>query len=138
MRPVVEYATLVWHSNLTEQQSEILESIQKRFCRIILGRRYDSYTEAMEITGLHMLFECRSQLCSNFAIDCTQSDRYSEWFPLNGKTHNTKLRQSNTYNQIRYRTDRYGKSSIPFLGRLLNENLICIIQVPYIIICVLI
>ena len=122
VRPVVEYATPVWHGNLTEQQSARLESIQKRACRIILGRSYDSYTEALKVTGLHMLSSRRSQLCTNFAIDCTQSDRYSEWFPLNGKTHSMKLRQTNTYHQIRYRTERYGKSSIPFLGRLLNNN----------------
>ncbi|XP_072023126.1 uncharacterized protein [Amphiura filiformis] len=37
VRPVVEYATPVWHSSLTAEQSDRLENIQKRACPIILG-----------------------------------------------------------------------------------------------------
>ncbi len=35
VRPVVEYAYLVWSTGLTKEQSQTLESIQKRALRII-------------------------------------------------------------------------------------------------------
>ena len=36
IRPVFEYACVVWHHNLTASQSDKLESLQKRALRIIL------------------------------------------------------------------------------------------------------
>ena len=75
VRPVVEYATPVWHDCLTEEQSKKLESIQKRACRIILGAKYNSYTEALDLNGLQTPSNRRIQLCTKFAVDCTRSDR---------------------------------------------------------------
>ena len=40
VRPVVEYATPVWHGSLIDNQSKKMESIQKRACQIILGANY--------------------------------------------------------------------------------------------------
>ena len=122
VRPVVEYATPVWHGCLTEEQSKKQESIQKRACRIILGAKYNSYTEALDLTGLQTLSNRRIQLCTKFAVDCTRSDRYSEWFPLNNKTHGMTLRRSRTYQTLRSRTLRYGKSPLPYLCDLLNNH----------------
>ena len=55
VRPVVEYATPVWHGSLTDKQSKKLESIQKRSCRIILGATYNSYTQALQLASLKTL-----------------------------------------------------------------------------------
>ena len=57
--------------------------------RIILCANYRSYTEALDLTGLQTLYNRCLQLCTKFAVDCTQSKRYSDWFPLNNKTHGT-------------------------------------------------
>ena len=70
VRPVVEYATPVWHGSLTDDQSKKLESIQKRACRIILGANYRSYTQAPDLTGLQPLYDRRLQLCTKFVVDC--------------------------------------------------------------------
>ena len=112
---MVEYATTVWHGCLTEEQSKKLESILKSVCRIILGAKYNSYTDSLDLTGLQTLSNRRIQLCTKFAVDCTRSDRYSEWFPLNNKTHGMTLRWSRTYQTLRSRTLRYGKSPLPYL-----------------------
>ena len=37
IRPVMEYASLVWHSSITSEQSKTLEAVQRRACRIIIG-----------------------------------------------------------------------------------------------------
>ena len=122
VRPVVEYATPVWHGSLTAEQSDRLENIQKRACRIILGIKYDSYTEALELTGLQRLSIRRLHLCTNFAVQCSESERYSDWFPMNRSTHSMRLRQTKVYQEFRSRTKRYGDSPIPFMCRLLNNK----------------
>ncbi|XP_072048561.1 uncharacterized protein [Amphiura filiformis] len=122
VRPVVEYATPVWHSSLTAEQFDRLENIQKRACRIILGIRYDSYTEALELTGLQRLSSRRLQLCTKFAVECSESERYSDWFPMNRSSHSMRLRRTKVYQEFRSRTKRYGDSPIPFMCRLLNNK----------------
>ena len=42
IRPVVEHGVPVWHSGLTNLQSNRLERIQKVALRIIMGENYDS------------------------------------------------------------------------------------------------
>jgi len=37
IRPVLEYACPVWHSNLTKGQHDLLESLQKRALKIIFN-----------------------------------------------------------------------------------------------------
>ena len=120
----VEYAT---HGQFgmvvfTEKQFKKLESIQKRSCRIILGAKYNSKTEALDLTELQTLSNRHIQLCTKFAVDCIRSDRYSEWFPLNNKIHGMTLRRSRTYQTLRSRTLRYGKSPLPYLCDLLNNH----------------
>ena len=51
MRPIVEYASPVWHSGQYIQQTKQIERIQKRTCRIILSPAYASYEDALT-TGL--------------------------------------------------------------------------------------
>ena len=121
VRPIVEYAAPVWHGSISKQQSQQIERIQKRACRTILGTQYTTYMEALNLTGLQSLDDRRTQLCYNFAQKCTVSDRYADWFPLNNSTHSMRLRNTSTYHVPRYRTNRYGNSSIPYLSRLLND-----------------
>ena len=105
-RPVVEYATPVWHDCLTEEQSK------KRACRIILGAKYNSYTEALDLTGLQTLSNRWIQLCTKFVVDCTRSDRYTEWFLLKNKTYGMTLRRSKTYQTLRSRNPAVWKKPI--------------------------
>ena len=48
VRPVIEYADVVWHSGLTYKQAGDLERIQRRACRTILGHQFSTYTEAIK------------------------------------------------------------------------------------------
>ena len=120
VRQVCEYAAPVWHSNITADQSNQIERIQKRACRIILGSKYDSYTETLRQLELQSLEDRRSHLCSQFAKKCVQSERYESWFPLNPRTHGMHLRRTNKYYVPKCNTNRYKNSAIPFLRDLLN------------------
>ncbi|KAI8487332.1 hypothetical protein Bbelb_351300, partial [Branchiostoma belcheri] len=67
IRPTLEYAAPCWSSALTQKQSDALERVQKRACRIILGRRNNSYTETLALLDLQRLADRREHLCSDFA-----------------------------------------------------------------------
>ena len=53
IRSILEYASPVWHSGLTQAQSDEIENIQKRCLRIIFPAL--SYSDARQIAGLDLL-----------------------------------------------------------------------------------
>ncbi len=64
IRPVLEYACPVWHTNLTQYLSEHVETVQKRALRVIfMGHSYD---KILHITDLPMLSQRREQLCKEY------------------------------------------------------------------------
>ena len=80
IRPVVEHGVPVWHSGLTNLQSNRLERIQKVALKIILGENYDSYNDACKIFSLEKLSERRVRLCSRYAAKLFLSDRRRQFF----------------------------------------------------------
>ena len=48
VRPVTEYACAVWHTSLTQEQTKLLESIQKRALQIISGGNSDDLSRALD------------------------------------------------------------------------------------------
>ena len=60
IRPVAEYACVVWHSSLTKDQSARLESIQRRALKLIYGR--DNH----EMNMLPSLADRREDLAKRF------------------------------------------------------------------------
>ena len=52
IRSMVEYACVVWHSSITEEENLSIERIQKTALRIILKEQYSNYNSALQITGL--------------------------------------------------------------------------------------
>ena len=55
IRSIMEQSCVIWHSSLTYQNIEDIERIQKCALRIILGKRYKSYEEALDILNLKTL-----------------------------------------------------------------------------------
>ncbi|KAI8518836.1 hypothetical protein Bbelb_020930 [Branchiostoma belcheri] len=68
IRPLLEYAAPAWNAALNNKQITKLERVQTRACRIILGRRYTSYRDALQHLNLQSLATRRRDLCYNFAI----------------------------------------------------------------------
>ena len=50
VRSLLEQSASVWHSSLTEQDSEALERVQKSAIKIILGNRYIGYGKSLKKT----------------------------------------------------------------------------------------
>ena len=65
IRPMLEYASPVWHPGLTKELSDDLEQVQRQCLRTLLPEL--CYREALQRAGLQTLAERRLQLCLNFA-----------------------------------------------------------------------
>ena len=119
IRPILEYCCVVWHSSLTLSQESQIEHIQKRALRSILGPRYESYQHALAVCNLISLKDRRGDLCFKFATLLSRD--HLDWLPERQSSHRN-LRHSNRFREIKCRTERYRKSALPFLVRLLNNN----------------
>ena len=118
IRSILEMAVPAWHSSLTKMQSKEIENVQKLALKIILQRRYVSYDLACKTFNTTTLEERRTQLCFRFAMRNLKSDHsYFTQHPQNMKTRN---QSSFKVKEIKCNFDRYRKSSIPYLARLLN------------------
>jgi hypothetical protein len=63
IRSCIQYASPAW-SALTKQQSDLIETIQKRALRIIVPET--PYTEALDRVGLQTVAVRRQELCKTF------------------------------------------------------------------------
>ena len=76
LRPIIEYASQLYHSMLTSEQSQKIEGLQRRALRIITGPG-TSFQAALEILGLGKLSERRIKLCQKFALKTENDPRYN-------------------------------------------------------------
>ena len=67
VRSSAEYCAVVFHSSLTQEQSNKLENIQKTSLKIILGTNFVDYQAACEITVLKKLEKRRQSRLLAFA-----------------------------------------------------------------------
>ena len=105
---------------VTTQIYTKIERVQKVALRIILQDKYQSYSQALAITGLPTLKSRRNKLSLNFAKSCVKNSITKDIFPENKITTNT--RRPEKYHVPAAKTDRLAKSAIPYMARLLNEN----------------
>ena len=123
IRSILEQSCVVWHSSLTKENEEDLERVQKSAIRIILGRNFDDYSKALSEVNLDLLKNRRQELCLKFAIKCTKSEKTQEMFPKREKEHEMQARNEEKYHIQHAKTNRLKNSAIPYMQRLLNENL---------------
>ena len=120
IRSVLEQSAVVWHSSLTQQNTEDLERVQKSAFKIILKNKYESYEKALVTLDLQNLSERRQMLCKDFALKAAKN--YSIDFPMNTKSHAMNTRNQNIYKESHCNTERLLKSAIPQMQRLLNKQ----------------
>ena len=71
IRPVMEYASPVWHFSLTSEQSKTLETVQRRDCQIIIdGGSNSSNCSSLKLDSLHTR---RQQQTKNVQSDRQQA-----------------------------------------------------------------
>ena len=117
--PCHDYCSSVFHSSLTLSQTIVLERLQAKALKAIYG--FDpSYRELMEKAGLSTLRARREERELRFALKCTQSERFKDWFP---KLPTTRTRSLETYVEEFARCCRYYNSPVFSMRRRLNKEI---------------
>ena len=120
IRSILEQSAVVWHSSLHIKDSDELERVQKSATKIIMGNKYSDYDNALKFLQIDRLSERRKKLCLNFAKKCIKHEKAGKIFPL--KQLKKKLRSNELFKVNFASTERYQKSTIPFLQSLLNKE----------------
>ena len=124
VRPLLEYADTIWHSSLTIKESNMIERIQKRACKIILGfNNYICYDDALHVCNLEPLSSRREDHCLVFAQSLADCKRTSGLLPPRRKqAHGRSLRNDSEFTRLIVRTERYARSPVPYFVSLLNKH----------------
>ena len=128
VRCVLEYGVAVWAPGLTQAEATQIERVQKCALHVILGTHYGNYQNALDILKTEKLSVRRSKLCLKFIKRCEKSTKYSSWLKISEQSKAPKIQtrsQNNIqtkYKPVPFRTERYGRSPLPYLTTLLNEH----------------
>ena len=121
IRSVLEQSCQVWHHSLSEDDITDIERVQKVACRVILGDRYSSYSQALDYLSLEPLTERRQKLCLKFAKKCLKHEKTQDMFPLN-QNYDKNTREREKYVVQHARTSRLRDSAMPQMQRMLNNE----------------
>ena len=61
-------------------------------------------------------------MCFKFAKQCLKLDKMKKFFPRNKNSHVMEVRSPEFYKVGKYQTDRFKKSAIPFMIKMLSDN----------------
>ena len=123
VRTALEYAAPVWHPGLTAVQHNKIELIQKRCLRIILGREYTHYEEALERLNLASLYSRREMLTLRLARSMLRSQDHRDLFPPTmGDIHGRNSRHQRRLRAVQG-SARYKKTFIPYAVNLINQSM---------------
>ena len=120
VRSLLELAVPVWSSGLTMEQSLDIERVQKSALAAILGPKYSSYEDALQLSKLERLSVRRRQICTKFVKKNMKSDK--PLFKTINRHHNTRS-SKNAIQEFQCRTKSFFDSGLPFLARLYNNSL---------------
>ena len=110
----------MWHSSLTQENSEDLERVQKAAVKLILGKNYENYEDALIQADLESLQARREELCKKIAKKCVSSDnmRVNSLFTEKIKVHTMATRDEEYYQVKHANTGFLMKSAVPYMQRL--------------------
>ena len=120
--PVLDYGAVVYHSQLNNEQTTMLEKLQTNALKVIYGFKL-SREEITRKCGIESLWERRERLMQKFVEKQAKNPRFADiWFPQ--KTfHHMDLRKELIYEEKFAKTDRLYKSPKYHMRRRLNGGL---------------
>ena len=121
IRSSLEISSVVWHSGLSEKNRVDLERVQKSAVKIILNERDIHYEDALKKLNLQTLDKRREKLCLSFAKKCLKNEKVKNFFPYN-PCSKIRTRHNEIYKVNHANTERYKKSTIPYLQNMLNDE----------------
>ena len=108
------------YGTVTKIQSAQMERIQKAAFHIFLDKNYDTYKYACSVLVMQTLEARRNKLCAKFVKKEVKKTR--SIFTKIVKTTNTRAKPS-LVKEFKCRTSRFEKSALPYLSRLVKQNL---------------
>ena len=120
-RSLLEFASPVFFSRLTQEQSKAIENVQRKAFSIILGSTFKNYEMALITLKQEKLSDRRIAAAIKFGEKCVKNPKHSDMFPKNQPGRNLRA-QRMPYKEYFCRTERMYKSSIPTITRLLNAK----------------
>ena len=123
IRSVLEFSAVVWHSSMSQNNVSDIERKQKSALKVILKERYTDYKSALKELNFESLSKRREILCLRFAKKSLKLQNFKNLFPLNNiNKHCMRMRKKKKFLEKHANTDRYKKSSILYMHRLLNHE----------------
>ena len=122
IRSKLDQSAVVWHSSLSQKNRNDLERVQKSAVRIIIGRKYESYSDTLRSLKMDTLLERREKLCLRFAKKSLNVENFKHLFPLYKKQHEMKTRGSMKFEVCSSSSKRFKVSTIPHMQRLMNKQ----------------
>ena len=119
VRPVADYACVVYHSLLTDDQDEILDRCQAHALRCIYGMGI-SYSEMRRRANVTTLRKRREDFCDKFAAACLKNPRFRDWFPLREARSSGRRGVAEKYMEFYARCDRQKNTPLFYMRRRLN------------------
>ena len=119
IRSILESNCVVFHSMLTQEESNDIERVQKIVLRIILDYKYEDYHQACLALNVQNLQTRRTKISLSFALKCLTSEKHKHLFKPN---ETINIRKPDKFDVPFAHTTRYFKSPKLYLTRLLNNH----------------
>ena len=121
-RSVLEFASPVFFSRLTVEQSDQIENCQRKAFIIILGPEYKSYDSALQLLDQEKLSARRITAALKFGQDCVRNPKHADMFPVRCASRENMRETTKPYQEYTCLNSRFYDSSLPTICRLLNQN----------------
>ena len=119
VRSVLKFTVPVWHSTLTRNQCNDIESIQKLALKLILQHAYQSYSKACKFFSTSTLDQRREEICLRFALKNLKAE--NSLFEIAIQDPRLRTRRTRV-KDFRCRTSRFQRSSLPYMANLINNS----------------
>ena len=114
------YCSVVFHSLITQSDSNELERVQGQALKVIFGWKH-SYRELLAKSGLERLETRREARFIKLAEKMSESPRFSTWFPRQLYRGEVATRRREKFKIYPSTTERYKRSPLNQMRRRLND-----------------
>ena len=107
---------------ITKSESNMLERCLKTGLHIIYQEEYINFSNALNLANIKSLKSRRLEAITKFSKKALTSDKYRNWFQKSdppSASARLRLRPTASLKPVTCRTQRYEKSSLPLMTRLL-------------------
>ena len=109
-------------SMITDENRKDLERTQKNFTKLVLQEKFTTYKSALDSLGLKSLEERRQKLTLKFAKTSLADGHFNGLIRKKNPRRGPLTRNKEYYQVTRAYTERYRKSPILYMQRLLNNE----------------